>query len=345
MKRREERYKEIIENLNDAVYTVDLKTLTFTSVNIVGEKLTGYRRPELLKTHITKVIPPEYLPLVKKMIAKKRNNDASTIYEIEIVKKNGTRVPVEISSRAIYENEVPVEILGIARDISERKMHEQQRNIFISLIAHEIKNPLTSIKLYTELLTKHIKHDEKAQSFLKPLGQQMDTIEQLVKEFLDINHMRMGKFTIKKEKFNLNDVIDETISTYAASTNHKIVKKGKMDFPVIGDRERICQVLSNLISNAIKYSPDESEIIISASKTKTHITVNVQDFGNGISKAEQKRIFELFFRTKYSEESNVNGHGLGLYICQEIIKRHKGKLWVESKETKGSIFYFTLPLK
>ena len=339
----EKRYREIIENLNDAVYTVDSRTLLFSSVNTAAEKLTGYTKKELLSLHIAKVIAPESLPLVKKMISAKKKKDQSTIYEVELVKKDGTRVAIEVSSRAIYEQGEITEIIGVARDITERKMVERSRNTFISLVTHEIKNPLTSVKLRLALLKKHVQKDEKATSHVLTISQQLRSIEQLMADFLDVLQMRVGKFRIERKPFDLNEAIDTVISDYDSKT-HPITRQGTAAKKVKGDSRRICQVLVNLVSNARKYSQDGKEIFIRVESSSREVVVAVQDFGEGINKTDQKRIFEAYTRILASGKKSVKGHGLGLFICQQIIHLHKGRIWVESEKGKGSTFFFSLPI-
>jgi signal transduction histidine kinase len=125
--------------------------------------------------------------------------------------------------------------------------------------------------------------------------------------------------------------------------SHQIIRKGDTGHLLIhADRQRIEQVLVNLLSNAVKYSPGEKEVLVYNKITETELTINIRDFGNGVPEEEQSNIFERFYRTK-ELSVHVSGFGLGLYICQDIINRHNGRIGVESAG-KGSIFYFSLPL-
>jgi PAS domain S-box-containing protein len=341
----ENSHEDLVNNLNDAVYIVDVESLHFMSVNKAGEKLTGYSENELLKTPIFRVIPEKYLSIVKKMITKKNKKDISTIYEIEIIRKDGTIIPVEISSKARFVDGRPTAILGIARDISERKALQQERDIFISLITHEIKNPLTTIKLYTELLQKkYPKKDKQAAEIFSVVLDNINIIEELMTDFLGISQMQLGKFVINKERFDLNHEVDRLIKYYQRYSSHKLTRKGEIEDLVFADKHRISQVISNLLSNAIKYSPEAKEIIIHLSQVRNKINVTIEDFGVGIPEDEQKQIFNLFTRTKHATQSNIRGHGLGLYFAKEIIRYHKGKLWVESTLGKGSKFSFRIPI-
>lgn len=344
----QERLRHLVEHLNDAVYTVDAKTLQFTSLNPAATRLTGYTHEELLGGSVAAIIAPESLPLVQKMIGQKIHNDLPTIYEVELIHKNGRRIPIEISSRMVYKNGEPIEILGIARDITERKLSERQKEIFFSLITHEIKNPLTSISMYTQLLKKKAEkeHDEKELQTLTVIQSQVDAITQLMSDFVEINQLQLKKFTIKKEPFDLHEVIVQVVTLFhKKATNHTIVKRGKAKKLINADKQRITQVLTNLLSNAVKYSDKGSTITVNVKEDASGVTVSVSDQGLGIAKNEQKAVFDLFYRIKVGKHSVIKGHGLGLYICREIISGHKGKIWVESIPGSGSTFSFFLPNK
>jgi len=126
---------------------------------------------------------------------------------------------------------------------------------------------------------------------------------------------------------------------------HQIIKEGKIKEQVFADQSRIEQVLVNLLTNAIKYSPGENKVNVRIDADKNNAVVSIQDFGFGITKKDQAKLFERFYRTSDKKEMKIAGFGLGLYIAAEIVKNHSGKIWVESTKNKGSTFYFTLPLK
>jgi PAS domain S-box-containing protein len=346
MKKSQHHYHAIIEDVNDAIYTTDLRGY-FTSINPAGERITGYTKKEFLKMHMSAVVSPEHLELVKKMMAKKFNADLSTVYEIEIIQKDGGKIPVEISSRSLYEDGVPVGIIGIARDITDRKSLEQQKDIFFSLITHEIKNPLSSIKAFAEVLKKYHekRNEDKPRHYAAMIDDQVDKLTLLVNDFLDLSKMNTGKFSLKKEKFDIQELIC-TVADSFNSTNqdYKVTVKGKGAKYIYGDPRRIEQVLNNLINNAIKYSPKNSSIIIEAEKDKKNTRVHVIDNGPGIPEEKQNDIFELFYRLDKHRESTITGHGMGLYVCKQIVLGHKGDIWVENNKERGARFSFMLPL-
>jgi signal transduction histidine kinase len=173
---------------------------------------------------------------------------------------------------------------------------------------------------------------------------QVDRLTYLVGDLLDVSKIQAGKLELRLESFSLQDIIVETIENVQATTySHMIILQGEIRSPVYGDRDRIAQVVINLLSNAVKYSPAATKIIVQLEDLKKEVRVSVQDFGIGIPKEHQERIFERFYRVHSKSEHSFSGLGMGLYISSQIIARHKGKMEVHSIEGKGTTFTFTLP--
>lgn len=226
-------------------------------------------------------------------------------------------------------------------------MIDKHKDDFIGIATHELKTPLTSIKSFVQILKKHHAKntDTKTNFMLEKVSTQIDRMEYMMKSFINVYSLQTGKLDLHKEQFSMDDLIKDITETLQFSTeSHKITRKQKLDTKVFADRERIGQVLVNLITNAIKYSPNANEIIITTKKTKEHVRISVQDFGIGISKEQQALVFDRFFRSNGKKEKKIEGLGLGLYIAYEIVKEHNGKMWIDSTLHKGSTFHFTLPL-
>lgn len=174
----------------------------------------------------------------------------------------------------------------------------------------------------------------------------MERLTQLMASFVNVYKIQNGKLSLHKKNFELEELISSIATDFQYTTKSHVVEHNKKSKIVVyADRERIAQVLINLISNAIKYSPNADRVIVSTLVEKKIVTISIQDFGLGIPKKEQEKIFDRFLRVKAKREKKISGLGLGLYISFEIIARHKGKIWVKSVEGKGSTFYFSLPLK
>lgn len=260
----------------------------------------------------------------------------------------GKRIVLLNARKIVQKNDNPPMILLAIEDITEKKHIEQQKDDFISIASHELKTPVTSMKAYTQLLQRHplITSDKKASIMLDKMDAQMNRLTELVASFMNVYKMRTGKLRLKKERFQLEELITEVVGDFQYTISSHIVEQTRGEkVAIYADKARIYQVLVNLISNAIKYSPGEDRVIVSQKKDMDKVTVSVKDFGMGIPKEEQSRIYERFFRAKGKKEGSIPGLGLGLFISSEIVKQHGGDLWAKSIEGKGSTFYFTLPIK
>lgn len=223
---------------------------------------------------------------------------------------------------------------------------EQKKDEFFGIASHELKTPLTTVKAYAQLLEKNLpseldKPHSRAQRYVSRLLSEVERIEALVNDMLDVNKIVQGKLTYHQHEFELNSLIEDVIHTYTLiSPKRTVIKEGKSDKKIRADENRIRQVMINLLSNADKYSQSARKILVVVRDSATEIIVGVRDFGIGIPAASQGNIFKLYYRVS----ERVQGFGLGLYLSSEIIKRHGGRMWFESKEGKGSTFYFSLPV-
>jgi PAS domain S-box-containing protein len=240
-----------------------------------------------------------------------------------------------------------IAVAGTTRDITELRNLTQQKDDFIGIASHELKTPVTSIKAYGQVLQTMFKRrgEAKAVEALQKLDAQVNKLTNLIGDLLDVTKIQSGRIEFHEDYFDFNKLVNEIVDEMQLTTEfHTLKKKLGKTIRVFGDRDRIGQVITNLISNAIKYSPHTNEIHIVTTSENQKVTLGVQDFGVGIPKDKQEKIFEQFFRVSGPNHSTVPGLGLGLYISSEIIKRQGGRIWVESVEGKGSNFCFSLPV-
>ncbi len=242
-----------------------------------------------------------------------------------------------------------VDFVGaVVIEITDRKKLEQQKDEFIAVASHELRTPVTSIKAYTQLLQKLFrkKGDLQSVELLTKMDGQINKLINLIADLLDVSKMQAGKLQLRLNDFNFNELVSEIVDEIQQTTTYHTIRteltEGTM---VYADRDRIEQVLTNLLTNAVKYSPQADTIIVKTHVEKETITLSVQDFGLGIPKEKQAKVFERFYRVEGRTETIYPGLGLGLYISSEIISRHGGTIWVESGEGKGSTFCFTLPIQ
>lgn len=226
-------------------------------------------------------------------------------------------------------------------DITERKELEQQKDEFLNIASHELKTPLTSIKAFSQILKKRLYKDKESNYFAEQIDNHTDKLTILVSDLMDVGKISAGRLQIKMDPLNINALVDKIIEDFRITTDsHEFIKHGGTSKKVMADEDRLTQVLVNLLSNAIKYSPNADKVMINITEKEKKVIVSVQDFGIGIAESFIPRVFERYFRAK----DDKKGFGLGLFISREIIKQHKGKMWAESQENKGSTFYFSLPI-
>ncbi|HSX19120.1 MAG TPA: MASE1 domain-containing protein [Candidatus Saccharimonadales bacterium] len=232
--------------------------------------------------------------------------------------------------------------------IYEKNEHERRKDDFISIASHELKTPITTISSYLELLQKigkKIKND-KVSLYVSKMDDQVKRLSSLVSNLLDVSKIQASKLILNKEKFYIDDLVADTIADLQKFHKfHKIILKETVHKRVFADKFRIAQVITNLITNAGKYSPKSNKIFIKiAPSDSKNVVVSVVDFGIGIDPKYKKYIFGRFSQIDIKMRPSFSGLGLGLYICNQIIKQHGGRIWVESQKGKGSTFSFELPV-
>jgi PAS domain S-box-containing protein len=232
-------------------------------------------------------------------------------------------------------------------NITERKRLERQKDDFIGVASHELKTPVTSVKAYTQVMQRRFQKagDLESAQLLGKMDGQLTKLTNLIRDLLDVTKIETGKLQFTEEDFWFDELIMEMVEELQRTTErHTIEVKGRARKKVYADRERIGQVLTNFLSNAIKYSPHAKKVVVTTRIVENEIQLCVQDFGVGIASDKHDKVFERFFRVDGPKQDTFPGLGLGLYISSEIIRRQGGRIWVESKKGKGSSFYFALPI-
>ncbi|HRO48125.1 PAS domain S-box protein [Agriterribacter sp.] len=241
----------------------------------------------------------------------------------------------------------PEGYIGSCTDITDNKKLSQQKDEFMSIVSHELKTPVTSLKAFTQLLEMKFSTagDEASSAIMRRMDLQITKLNTLISDLLDITRLDEGKLSLKAEVFSFTELVNETVEdVQRIASTHTMITEIFFNCLLTGDRDRIGQVLTNFITNAIKYSPKADKIIVSVTLQNDSVICAVQDFGIGINKKNQSRIFSRFYRVEGEKFDTFPGLGLGLYISAEIIRKQSGKIWFESEPGKGSIFYFSLPV-
>jgi signal transduction histidine kinase len=236
---------------------------------------------------------------------------------------------------------------GISMDITAQKLNDLRRIRFLGMVSHELKAPLTVLKGYTQLLNEWTRKqkDNFITGTLSKVEKQLKKMTHMINGFLNLFGVEAGKIQLDMQDFLLDEFINEVVNeTFFIASNHAINYEPCGQIMVHADRNKIGQVMINLLSNAAKYSSEGSSILVQCEKGREMVLIKIKDNGIGISAADIKKIFEPHFRVENKETEKIPGFGIGLYLSSEIIKGHNSEISVESELGKGSTFAFSIPL-
>ena len=235
--------------------------------------------------------------------------------------------------------------IGTSTNIDEFKTLVAQKDTFLGIASHELKTPLTSLKLYAQVLERMLRKtgDEKNAEFAKKMDVQIIKLTSLIGDLLDVTKINAGKIYLNEVSFDFEKLVLETVEEQQMSTVFEIEIHSQKVGMVFADRDRVSQVITNFISNAIKYSPNTDKIIVRVERVEENVQFSVQDFGIGMPEDKKDKVFEQYYRVSGDEQTTFPGLGLGLFISSQIVERSHGKIWVNSILGKGSTFCFTLP--
>lgn len=244
-----------------------------------------------------------------------------------------------------FINDAANHILLIFHDVTVYKELEKEREDIIGFVTHELRNPLSNVLLLNEIMREAV--NEKNLSLLSEMIHRSEKnaarMNKMLGELYTTTKVSSGQFSLELSRFRFIDMIKEAVETVQVlHPTYEIIVEGDGDFNIVADRHRIIQVVTNYLSNAIKYSNGNKKVVLSIFQSDNMATVSVKDKGWGISKEHLPYLFERFFRIEKTR--NIEGIGLGLYLCRQIIRAHKGYVWVESEIGEGSTFFFSIPL-
>ncbi|MCX8531184.1 sensor histidine kinase [Chryseobacterium luquanense] len=258
----------------------------------------------------------------------------------------GRKIMLLNAYRIEFEGQYKDRILIAIEDITDKKELDRRKDDFLSIASHELKTPLTTIKGLVQLLQRMMPENstERYISTLDKISIHVDRLNELINGLLDTSKIQSGNIEIHKEPFEIDKILKDTIETLSIShPKHNIKLEGITKTTIMGDDLQVTQVINNLISNAVKYSPNSKNIDIYANKVGSYVKISIKDYGVGINNQDKAKIFNRFFRAG-NIQKKFPGLGIGLYISHEIIANHNGTLWVESEPGQGSTFSFTLPI-
>lgn len=339
-------YRNLAEAMPQIVWSTDADgNLIYYNENMLN--FLEIEKNEMEDFNFMKVLHPEDSVILSK-IWKQATKDKK-MFELEFrYRKHKTNEYIWFLNRAtpvLDEDENIKHWIGTSTNINEFKILSEQKDTFLGIASHELKTPLTSLKLYAQVLERMLRKtgDEKNAEFAKKMDMQIVKLTSLIGDLLDVTKINAGKIYLNEAEFDFEQLVIETIEDQRMSTSYRIQLSTEKVGMVFADRDRIGQVITNFISNAIKYSPNSEEIVVNVESIDDQVQFSVKDFGIGMPEDKKDKVFEQYYRVSGDEQTVFPGLGLGLYISSQIIERSKGKIWVNSILDKGSTFYFSLP--
>ncbi|MBI5814472.1 MAG: response regulator [Nitrospinae bacterium] len=357
----EKKYRQLVENANDLIYTHDLQGV-MTSVNHVATSLTGYSIEEIIGTDYKKFLALEFQALAEEnMGAKLAGKTETTRYEVEIVAKDGRRVPLELSTRLIYKDGAPVGVQAICRDMTERNKAEaalrtakeqadeatKLKDKFVSLVSHDLRSPIATVSGCLNIIKSRSgesMEDGSRQILDRALGT-CDGMVKMIDQLLNISRLKTGKIKLVRRFIDAHPMVAgalDGLSLIAGNKGVTLVNHVPPRTRLFVDYNLFYQVAQNLVSNAVKFCPAGGSVTAFVPE-KSKGVLAVKDTGVGI---DQKIIPDLFrheVKTTTIGTAGEKGTGLGLPLCKDIMEAHSGNIVVESEPGKGSVFYLSLP--
>ncbi|MEP3122127.1 MAG: PAS domain S-box protein [Nisaea sp.] len=343
---RAESIRAILDTVVDAIVTIDSNGVILT-FNPAAERMFGIRCKDALGKNVNTLMAGEHHTnhslYIANYFAGHTKNVIGKSREFTAVKADGTIFPVELAVGEMFSGE-NLRFVGIIRDISERKQLERIKREFISTVSHELKTPLTSITGALGLARSGAvgSLSEQMQNIIDIAYRNSERLGTLVTDILDIEKIDAGQMSYDMQESNIDQLIADCVVSmqpYANKFGVSLKICGKTDDPVfMGDSNRITQVITNLISNGIKFSKSGQQVEVRSKSTADTLTFSVKDFGEGISQELQEQIFTRFFRVDSADDRHSGGTGLGLSICRPIVEAHRGAISVESSLGEGSTF-------
>jgi PAS domain S-box-containing protein len=348
----------VVNSSNDAIYTTGLDAIIQTW-NRGAERTYGYSADDVKGQHVSFLVPTDRRQEISWAIEQVKGGQSIEHWETVRVRKDGQRVDVSLTISPTTDS--AGRIIGyssIARDITERKRAAEEldrareeadrmKSEFFALVSHDLRTPLASIKGYSELLTDSAATlPDQERHFLEVITRNTNRLERLVDDLLFVAQIEAGTFTVATREVNLSQLVSDCVEGAKPRAQEKdvdLILAAEPHVRLSGDDQRLAQLLDNLISNALKYTPEGGRVEATLQRENGNVRIDVKDSGIGIPAEEQQFLFDRFFRASTAKEAAVPGVGLGLTIVKAITEAHGGRIEVESQEGRGTTFRVELP--
>lgn len=345
-----------LASIGEGVIIIDTKQKIILA-NPEASKILGYSISAMLGKNVTdfvklfdandKEVPQEKRPIIRAI----NKGEEVTRTDHIIISKDGKRIPVAVTTAPVRLKGNIIGAIDVFRDISYEKEIDKAKTEFVSLASHQLRTPLSAINWYAEMMLDEDvgKVTAEQKKYLQEIYNGNQRMINLVNALLDVSRIELGTFAIQPQKIDVAKVSQDILKDF----EHMITKKKikfKANFakglPIIMADPKLMQIIiQNLISNAVKYTPEGGKINLTIKKVAPNIIITVKDSGFGIPKNQYNQIFKKLFRADNVRLKDTEGTGLGLYIVKSIVEQAKGKIWFESEENKGTTFYVEMPIK
>ena len=343
----EARYRHLVENASDMIVQADGRGI-IRYANEAAGRLFGIEPEAMQGLAFLRLVRPDARRGACRFYAEQvRRRRPASYQELPAVTPDGRELWLELSVRLTWDGGRLLAAQAVGRDVTERRQLERLKDEFISVASHELRTPLTSIRAALGLLESGLmdQQPERARHTLRIATRNSERLARLLNDILDLERMTSGTVRVERRPYDVAEVMSqaaETVRTAAEAARVLLVVAPPRATACL-DADRMCQVLVNLLGNAIKFSPAGGTVWLSAAQDEDGVTFTVRDQGRGIPADKLEAVFERFTQVDVSDARDKGGSGLGLAICRTIVEQHEGRIWVESREGAGSVFTVRLP--
>lgn len=341
-----ERFATIFQRSNVAQKIINSK-LEILEINDAMVNLLGYTHQEILGTKILDYTHPDFIShwqdLQKALWQEQINH-----FDLEacLIRKDGAEAWVIVHTIQ-FKDQGENYGYTLLEDITSRKQLERHKDDFITVISHELKTPMTSLKAQCQMMVRHLSkyEDGHAEKMMAGIDKQTNRLTRLINNLVLVSKIESSKLNPEMRDYQLDELVKDVVTEIELSTPQRSISLDVEDaLPIKGDPDKIYQVVYNLLTNALKFSTQDTTVDVTLKRQREWAVVCIQDYGQGIPKESLEKVFERFYKVETASSPVESGIGLGLYISSEIISHQNGKLWVNSEPNKGSTFCFHLPL-
>ena len=348
LKESEERYRDLFENATDPIQMVNPEG-AIVYANRAWREALGYGKEELTKLQMGEVLHPDHRQRFDEIIERVLKGERVGEFEVSVVTREGEELCLEGNASGKVQDGVVVSVRTIFRDLTQRRRVEQMKRDFLAAVSHELRTPVTAVRGFLHLLVTGAAGElpERAREMVERAHKSTQRLVTLVNELLDLRKLESGRMEMELKPCPVTPLIERAVAEnrgYADQYGVDLVVSGAgFGGKVQTDPLRLLQVLANLVSNAVKFSPEEGTVTLGVEGREGRVRISVSDDGPGIPRDFREKVFERFTQAEGQSERGRKGSGLGLAITKELVEKMNGRIWFESSSTEGTTFIFDLP--